>query len=269
MLTESADLLRTAVSRHPQATREIQLQDHTVGYLLRRARRRSIGFSVSVDGLVVSAPGWVTVRDIEAALREKGAWIVRKLGEQQARQQQAAAAQLVWADGALLPYLAQPTRLVLGAPGRGVSWVPADDAGGAVDTNGVAAPAELRVSVPVDTSPEALRALVQRWLQRQARALFVARCAHFAPLLGVAPTRISLSAARTRWGSASASGALRFNWRLIHLAPELVDYVVVHELSHLREMNHSPAFWAVVASQVPNHLALRRQLRGVLLPAMD
>ncbi|MEY2893201.1 MAG: hypothetical protein RJA98_3109 [Pseudomonadota bacterium] len=259
MLTESADLLRTAVSRHPQATREIQLQDHTVGYLLRRARRRSIGFSVSGDGLVVSAPGWVTLRDIEAALREKGAWIVRKLGEQQARQQKQVAAQVEWADGAHIPYLAQPLRLTLGEPGRGLALT-------APGGDGVAA---LRVALPLETSADALRAVVQRWLQRQARALFVARCAHYAPLLGVSPTRISLSAARTRWGSASISGALRFNWRLIHLSPELVDYVVVHELSHLREMNHSPAFWAVVASQVPNHLALRQQLRAVLLPAMD
>lgn len=258
MLSDTPNLLRTAVSRHPQATREIQLLDHTVAYLLRRARRRSIGFTVSAEGLVVSAPSWVALRDIEAALRDKGAWIVRKLGDQQARAQQHAAAQPVWAHGAQLPYLGQPLRLALGGVGRGVTLAAPGDDGVAV----------LCVGLPLDASAEALRAVVQRWMQRQARALFVARCSHFAARMGVAPSRISLSAARTRWGSASVSGAIRLNWRLIHLPPDVIDYVVVHELSHLKEMNHSARFWAVVATEVPDHLALRRQLREVALPTL-
>lgn len=74
-------------------------------------------------------------------------------------------------------------------------------------------------------------------------------------------TRLRLSSAGTRWGSASADGVIRLNWRLIHLKMDMVDYVVVHELSHLRHMDHSPRFWDVVASVLPDHALRRRALR--------
>jgi len=106
-------------------------------------------------------------------------------------------------------------------------------------------------------------------LQVQAKSLFVQRCQHFSALMGVQPKRLSLSAARTRWGSASSDGSVRLNWRLIHFAPELIDYVVVHELAHLREMNHSPRFWAEVARVMPDHEARRAQLKKVAVPGMD
>jgi predicted metal-dependent hydrolase len=72
---------------------------------------------------------------------------------------------------------------------------------------------------------------------------------------------LSLSSAATRWGTAKADGSIRLNWHLMALPLELVDYVVVHELSHLREMNHSPAFWAVVASVMPDYAERRRTLQ--------
>ena len=77
---------------------------------------------------------------------------------------------------------------------------------------------------------------------------------------------LGLSSARTRWGSASVSGAIRLNWRLLHFTPAVIDYVVVHELSHLRVMDHSPRFWAVVASIFPDHAQLRRRLRDEAVP---
>ena len=82
-------------------------------------------------------------------------------------------------------------------------------------------------------------------------------------------TRLSLSSAQTRWGSASASGAIRLHWRLIHFALPTIDYVVAHELAHLREMNHSPRFWEVVGSVVPDYRAARRQLGSEPLAAWD
>jgi len=72
---------------------------------------------------------------------------------------------------------------------------------------------------------------------------------------------LALSSARTRWGSCSAQGGIRLNWRLIHLPPAIVDYVVVHELAHLRHMNHGPRFWALVESVCPEYRALRAELR--------
>ena len=79
-------------------------------------------------------------------------------------------------------------------------------------------------------------------------------------------TKLTLSSAGTRWGSASSSGSIRLNWRLVHLRLSIIDYVVVHELSHLRVMDHSPRFWDTVASIVPDYAALRGQLKDEPIP---
>ncbi|MDM7457152.1 MAG: M48 family metallopeptidase [Tepidimonas sp.] len=102
-------------------------------------------------------------------------------------------------------------------------------------------------------------------LRERARALFAARVAHYAPLLAVRPAALRLSSARTRWGSASARGTVSLNWRLVCLPVELLDYVVVHELAHLREMHHGPAFWAVVAAVLPDYAERRAALRRYVL----
>jgi predicted metal-dependent hydrolase len=99
--------------------------------------------------------------------------------------------------------------------------------------------------------------------------LFTRRCQHFAAQLGVRMTALKLSSAQTRWGSASADGVIRLNWRLIHFGLSVVDYVVVHELAHLREMNHSPAFWDVVRSVLPDVDQRRAQLRSPQIALHD
>ncbi len=105
----------TAEFRHPQANRELRLQSALVAYTLVRARRRSIGFVVSADGLAVRAPMGTTLAAIEAALHSKADWIVRKLAQSQARQQRQAHARIDWCDGAVLAYLGAPLQLRLDA----------------------------------------------------------------------------------------------------------------------------------------------------------
>jgi predicted metal-dependent hydrolase len=107
---------------------------------------------------------------------------------------------------------------------------------------------------------------VQSWLQRQARRIFDERCAHFAERLQVTVRRVALSSAQTRWGSASADGSVRLNWRLVHFGMATIDYVVAHELAHLRHMNHGPEFWAVVRSVVPDLDQARGRLKDELVP---
>jgi predicted metal-dependent hydrolase len=102
---------------------------------------------------------------------------------------------------------------------------------------------------------------VHSWWQRQAKQLFEQRCQLYAQRLGVQVKRLSLSAAQTRWGSATADGAVRLNWRLIQFPLSTVDYVVVHELAHLREMNHSAAFWEVVRSVLPAYEQAQQPLK--------
>jgi predicted metal-dependent hydrolase len=249
--------------QHPRAQREIVLGNHRVAYELRRARRRSIGFVVGADGLTVSAPRWVGVADLEAALREKQAWILRKLHEQRERARRVAAARVDWRDGTGIPYLGETVILVLDPRVTGA----------VLNTDAQALPGVprllLHLGLPQTAAPEQIRDAAQSWLQRQARRIFEERCALFAPRLGVQMKRLSLSSASTRWGSASGDGSIRLNWRLVHFGLPVIDYVVTHELAHLREMNHSPAFWEVVRAALPDFEQARGQLRHEVLPALD
>ena len=253
--------------RHPRAEREIRLGEHRVAYAFRRARRRSIGFVVGPEGLSVSAPRGVGVREVEGALREKGAWILKKLGEQRERVRRQLAARIEWRDGTTIPFLGGPVILLLDPRAGGAL-------GGAwLETDAAALPgvprAVLHLGLVQTATPEQIREAVQGWLQRQARRIFEERCRLYAERLGVRFTRIGLSSAQTRWGSANASGAIRLNWRLVHFALPTIDYVVTHELAHLREMNHSPRFWDVVRSVLPDYAEARGALRTESLPVLD
>lgn len=248
------------VFRHPQAEREILLGEVRIAYAFRHARRRSIGMVVGPDGLSVRAPRWTPHAEIEAALREKARWICAKLAEQRERARRLEAARIEWRDGTSLPFLGETVIVVLDPRVTGA----------VLHTEALALPGVPRLTLHVGLQQEAageqIRDTVQSWLQRQARRLFTERCEHFARLLGVRMTRLVLSNAQTRWGSASADGVIRLNWRLIHFGLPTIDYVVAHELAHLREMNHSPAFWEVVRSVIPDLDDARQRLRHQVLP---
>jgi predicted metal-dependent hydrolase len=265
-----ASVLAPATFRHPMASREIRLNEHLVAYALKRVRRRSIGFMVGAEGLSVNAPKWLGVHDIESALHEKAPWILRKLQEQQEQARRMQAAKVDWRDGTSIPFLGETVFIVLdaraGLTARGA--VLDTDATDAADLPGVPR-LTLRVGLPTTSGAEQIREAVQSWLQRQARRVFEERCAHFAPLLGVRVTRLGLSSAQTRWGSANADGSIRLNWRLIHFGMPSIDYVVAHELAHLREMNHSPRFWEVVRSVLPDYELARGNLKNGLVPLLD
>ncbi len=255
--------LAPAVFRHPQADREIRLKEHLVAYALKRARRRSIGFIVGVEGLSVNAPKWVGIGDIEAALQEKAAWILKKLREQQERGQRLQAARVDWRDGTSIPFLGETVIVVLDPRTTGA----------VLNTDASSLPGvprlTLHIGLPHTAAPEQIRDTVQSWLQRQAKRVFEERCRLFTDRLGVRYTRLSLSSAQTRWGSASADGSIRLNWRLIHFALHTIDYVVAHELAHLREMNHSPRFWDVVRSVLPDYERARGVLKDDVLPVFE
>lgn len=97
----------------------------------------------------------------------------------------------------------------------------------------------------------------------KAKKLFPERTAYFAKRMGVTYNRITIREQKTRWGSCSAAGNLNFNWKLVLMQPELLDYVVVHELAHRREMNHSERFWAVVEKELPDYRERREKLKNM------
>lgn len=250
--------------RHPQATRELLLGDTPVAFELRRARRRNIGFLVGAQGLTVTAPVWVTLTEIDAAVRSKSRWILCKLEAANQRQQRVESARIRWCDGATFPYLGEPLIVVID-PRHALGG-----AGARLHTDSTTLPGmprlTLHVGLPQAASEAQIRDAVQAWLMREAKRLFAERLDHFAPKLSVRWRKLALSSAGTRWGTAHSDGTIRLNWRLIHFGLPVIDYVVAHELSHLRVMDHSPRFWDTVRTVVPDYAQLRGRLRDEALP---
>ena len=192
-------------ARHPRANREFVLDGRRIGFLLKRSRRRSIGFVVGAEGLAVSAPKWVTLRDVDAAVREKGVWILAKLDEQRQRAQQSAAGRIVWGDGAVLQYLGAPVRVTLDAR-------PGSPPARCCSTMHRRRPRPARRRRAAARRPGAWR--VARAAARPGAELAAARgagpvearCRHYAERLGVRVTRLSLPR-RRRAGAAPTPAA--------------------------------------------------------------
>jgi len=237
--------------------RSLTIGSRTLHYALKRSARRSIGFAIDSTGLTITAPRWVTLADIETAITEKQRWIFAKLIEWQTRVEQRALPKVDWKDGAQVPYLGQPVRVKLGSPQGTLAFSAQDSA--------------LQVPLPLQADPQQIKDRVQGWLQGEAKRLFGERLAIYAEKLGVNYRAYALSSAATRWGSCSSDGKIRLNWRLIHFPLSIIDYVVAHELAHLREMNHSPRFWQTVESIFPEFREARQTLKShppELLPTL-
>ena len=227
----------------PGQSRRIALAGHDVEYRLIRARRSSIGMEIGLSGLTVRASRWVTIREIEAALTERAAWIVRTLAAWHGRRRDVMPR--TWTSGAPILYRGEELALVVQPSRR--SAIAADLF-------------HLTVRHPDAGDEAAVAAFVGDWLRDEALRELTPRVGAYASrLVGRAPpTR--LSNARSEWGSCNHKGEIRLNWRLVQLPPRLADYVVAHEVAHLVELNHSPRFWALVESLFPNHHAARRAL---------
>lgn len=270
--------------QHPQANRTLDLSGVPVAYRLVRCQRRSIGFVIRAEGLEVRAPKWVTLSQMERALRERSPWILKKLQETQQRQTASQNQAPSWGPGTVFPLHGESIvlRSEASEAREVIEAIEAIEASQTFTTKPVSlgswptwqeALAARELVLPKHWERKAkkkaddpLREAVLNWVRDQSQDYFVSRLNHFAPQLAVRWTALSLSQARTRWGTARQDGAIRLNWRLMHLPPDLIDYVVVHELSHLRVMNHSPQFWATVASVLPDVHQLRRRLRDSTVP---
>jgi predicted metal-dependent hydrolase len=235
--------------RAPGSARErtLQLGARLLQYKLKRSARRTIGFSIDGNGLSVTAPRWVTLADIETAIADKQKWIFAKLAEWQSRAEQRALPRIVWQEGASLPYIGKPIRIAL------------ESASGTLQFDAEAG--VLAIALPAHAEAEQIKDRVQGWLQQEAKRLFAERLDHYADRLQVRYAECALSSAATRWGSCSSEGKIRLNWRLIHFPLTIIDYVVAHELSHLREMNHGPRFWETVETVFPEFREARQTLR--------
>lgn len=230
----------------------IRLQTQDVDYVLRRSARRSFALQIDPRGVRVAVP-WEAQRvEIEQFIRGHDRWLLDKLALRVAHRP-LALQELV--DGMPLPVLGEMCRLRLGGSGRSARWRPGSD--------GVE-----ELVLPVAAEP---RAALIRALRARALPWFAERVSEYCFRIGRAVPEVRLSSAKTRWGSCSSRSGIRLHWRLVHLPPSLIDYVVAHEVAHLVEMNHSPRFWAVVEGLYPGWREARTRLReaGRALPVFE
>jgi predicted metal-dependent hydrolase len=213
--------------------RHALLAGRAVEFRFRRRRRRTIGIKVSEQGLSVAAPLRAPWREVEGFLHEKAGWILEKLDERAAA---GTPRTLFGESGETLPLHGREISLVVAQAKRAVALA---------GTN-------LHISVPEPQRRGAVRGLLLEWLKARALEALTPRVAHYAARVSLPPPPLKLSNARTQWGVCMASGRIRLSWRLVHLDPELADYVVAHEVAHLVELNHSERFWALVEWLYPH-----------------
>ncbi|MDP2828429.1 MAG: SprT family zinc-dependent metalloprotease [Sulfuricellaceae bacterium] len=222
----------------------IRLGNEEILCLVRQsARRRSIAVRVDEKGLTVTIPARLRQAEWESVLQSKSGWILDKLGALRARPMPVA----LWQDGQPLPYLGSAIELQL-TPGTPRPTPRLLDG-------------QLHIGLSSPLTTDVIEKRVVHWYRQQALLFFQQRIAALQRQLDVVANSVSLSSARTRWGSCTSRGDIRLNWRLIKAPPSIIDYVICHELSHLVELNHSPAFWQVVGSLCPDYLALRKALK--------
>ena len=197
-----------------------------------RARRISLRVS-GLDGKVtLTIPRGVREAEALEFAREKQSWLRQQLDRQ--------ATPVTVGLGAAVPFEGRLLRIAAGSAR-------------AVHLTGD----ELRVG----GAPETAGVRLQAWLKQQARDRLAIASDRYAAQLGRSYGRLSLRDTRSRWGSCSAAGGLMYSWRLVMAPPDVLDYVAAHEVAHLQEMNHSAAFWAVVARLCPAYEGPRRWLR--------
>lgn len=214
----------------------------TIPYQLERRIRRTVGLKITPQGLVVHAPKRIAQYQLETILNQKTDWILKKLKALQQNQ----LPPLQWQNGEQLLLLGNQMTLIVkhDTRSRAVSY----------------SPGALQLAQP-NLDATAISRKVLQWYRKQAVEDFARRLEIFSTKLGVALPKLLISNARTRWGSCNSKREIRLNWRLLQAPPHLINYVICHELAHLKEMNHSARFWAVVASIYPDYKNAEKELK--------
>ncbi len=238
----------TAPARVEPVERSIALDGRPVDYLLvRRRGRRGVGLKIDGSGMTVAASLTTPISAIEDLIGKNSSWVLKKLGEWSHRK----ITPQRWETGATISFLGESLTLMIDA--------------GATKTKVEQAQSHLFVQVkaPIhdaDAIAHQAEAAVVGWYKKQALPHMAQRTFFYAKLHQLTPPRVFLSSANSRWGSCNSRREIRFSWRLMKARPALIDYVVCHELSHLRHMNHSAHFWGEVERMCADYAILKTEL---------
>lgn len=241
----------------------VSTQDHvrcdedTIKYWIRRSTRRkkTISLIVNKDGVHIAAPRSTSNEELRDLVIKRSTWILRHQ-----RTLSLLPGPLRFVSGEFLPYLGHDIRLIVEHSDLATSKVRPEDQ-------------QLRITVPTDLSDVKRRELSRHalltWYFARATEILPKVVGQWCAKLAYGPApRTLIRNQRSRWGSCATDRTIRLNWRLVMLARSHIDYIVVHELSHLRIRNHSPAFWNLVGQSIPDFSQRRRQLQeiGTCLP---
>ncbi|MEI8363490.1 MAG: SprT family zinc-dependent metalloprotease [Betaproteobacteria bacterium] len=215
-----------------------------IHYQLERRQRRTVGLKISATGLIIHAPKRISQAHLESILVLKADWIRKKLAARSAYEIPA----LQWQDSEQLFLLGNQITLALAFDSRSRT---VDYAFGL-----------LQLAMPNHDDAAAVERKVIQWYKKQAMIDFARRLEIFSSKLGVNFTSLTLSNAKSRWGSCNSRQEIRLNWRLLQAPPHIINYVICHELAHLIEMNHSAKFWSVVASIYPDYKLAEKELKA-------
>lgn len=210
-----------------------------------RKRKKTITLQVNRQGrVVIHAPYHTTITEIEKVFQQKASWIEEKLADHRVRAQEAPSSK-AFVSGETFFYLGEAYPLTVS------------------DRDGSGPPLALTYGQFVlckDKVTEA-RELFVRWYKRRAREILTERVPHWSRQLGLVPSGVRITSAACRYGSCSAKDHLSFTWRIIMAPYTVIDYVIIHELAHIREKNHSRRFWESVERIVPDYRKRRHWLK--------
>jgi predicted metal-dependent hydrolase len=223
----------------------ITIQGESFAYTLKRS---SVARHLRLEGwantgLTVIVPRTYNTKDLPKLLESKKTWILSKLNQFAAKQPRAVSKQLE--SGDVIPYLGRSLELVM--------------------TDNIGTPdiklQEEHLLINLGSQDGQLKLVLEDWYRRQAERYLRERVGVLCLRVGVTYGRLTVRGARTRWGSCSRKGNISLNWKLMMLTEPVIDYIIIHELVHLKELNHSKKFWSIVAGYCPQWREHRKWLR--------
>jgi len=220
---------------------------HNIEFELIYRARKSIGIKICPhNGVIVHSPKHVKSNEIIKIVKSKASWILKKIDEIENIKQTVISKEFI--DGEKFTFLGEEHTLeilfntMIKRPVISIDYA--------------------KISLEINTSdPAKIKAWLEKWYKTKALETILERILYYQPLINVKPNIVKVKAQKTRWGTCNSKGNLYFNWKIIMAPIEVLDYLVVHEMAHLRHLNHSAKFWDIVGNILPDYQVRRKTLK--------
>lgn len=233
--------MRFSAAPKPTEVRSIELHWGVCRYILKRSKRRSVGFQIGDQGLQISAPLRLSLADLHTVIARKSKWIEQRIKQWETRSKQTISLSTLLEEGKPIPIRGEAYHLE-SLPAR---------------SKGLLNPWTKSIALPTCESAPQRDKTLEKLLKGHAKEVFTHIAATILErqpaALRLPSFSIHLSSPSSRWGSCNSKREVRLNWRLVHYPPQMIEYVIAHELAHLIEMNHGARFWSVVESLMPGY----------------